>query len=273
MDLHRKETGLAGRLTRSNAYERKVNVSGDNSGALVLISGGLDSAVTGLVARSRSYRLYGLTFSYGQRHAVEVEHAVRLAAEQGFVTHEVVELEPFPAGSSALTDRAIDVPRNRTDEELEGSSIPETYVPARNTIFLAHALAWCEHWQLHDIFIGVNALDYSGYPDCRPEYLRAFEKLAQLATRAGTEGGAECRVRAPLLHRTKADIIKLGAELGLDFSRTWSCYDPVAVVTDSVTGASRWAACGACDSCQLRKRGFREAGIPDSTSYATGLSD
>ena len=245
-------------------------VSGDNTAALVHISGGLDSAVTSLVARSGSYRLYGLTFSYGQRHAVEIEHARGLAEDLELVAHEVVELQPFPAGSSALTDLAIEVPKNRSAEELCDGAIPETYVPARNTIFLAHALAWCEHWGLHDIFIGVNALDYSGYPDCRPEYLRAFETLARLATRAGTEGGQTFRVRAPLLHRTKAEIIRLGAELGLDFSRTWSCYAPVVAPSTSRT---RWVACGTCDSCQLRKKGFHEAGVADPTPYVDGSSD
>jgi len=235
----------------------------EKSGALVLVSGGLDSAVTALVAKSLSYRLHGLTFSYGQRHTVEVDRARLLGIDFEFVEHRVVELAPFPAGSSALTDPNIEVPKNRAESELQGGPIPETYVPARNTIFLTHALAMCEVWGLHDIFIGVNALDYSGYPDCRPEYLRAFEDLAQLATRVGVEGRTCFRVRAPLLHRSKAEIVRLGTELGLDFSRTWSCYDPV-VTNDG----AEFLACGTCDSCQLRLKGFHEAGVLDPLRYA-----
>ncbi len=233
-------------------------------GALILLSGGLDSAVTARVAASLGYRRHGLTFSYGQRHAVEIARAEALARDMDFDSHRICHLEPFGVGSSALTDLAIPVPRHRGDEEISGGAIPETYVPARNTIFLAHALAWCESLEIYDIFLGVNALDYSGYPDCRPEYLRAFEDLAQLATRAGVEGRGRIRLQSPLLHRTKAEIVRLGAELGVDFAKTWSCYSPVPIRGRD----GEFSACGACDSCQLRHRGFREAGIADPTNYA-----
>lgn len=230
------------------------------SRAIILISGGLDSAVTAGVAISGGSTLVGLTFLYGQRHAVEVERARELATAPGFESHHVIELEPFPAGSSSLTDAKLEVPKHRPDEQIDAGGIPSTYVPARNTIFLSRALAWCEALDADEIYTGVNALDYSGYPDCRPEFLRAFENLARLATRAGVEEGRRIRVRAPLLHRTKAEIIRLGAELGVPFEKTWSCYSPV-VDPDRPDGPP--LACGACDSCILRARGFAEAGVSD----------
>ncbi|MBI4585876.1 MAG: 7-cyano-7-deazaguanine synthase QueC [Planctomycetes bacterium] len=233
---------------------------GPTSSALILLSGGLDSAVTALAARHLGYRLHGLTFAYGQRQRAEIEYAQALAAELGFLSYRVIDLPPFPPRSSALTDADLPVPRQRTEREMQEGSIPATYVPARNTLFLAYALAWCEGLEAGSIFLGVNALDYSGYPDCRPEYLQAFRRLADLATKRGVEG-RRIRLHAPLLHRTKAEIIRLGAELGIDFRKTWSCYDPVRE-------GCRWLACGACDSCSLRRKGFLEAGIEDPTPYA-----
>ncbi len=254
--------------------------------AVVLLSGGLDSAVTALAASSLGYELNGLTFVYGQRHAVETGFATGLAEAIGLVSHRLVTLTGLEDGGSALTDPAVEVPKDRGDADrdhppnqshpvrdhvnrshaLDDGPIPVTYVPARNTVFLAYALARCEQLDCADIFLGVNSLDYSGYPDCRPEYLRAFERLAALATRAAVEDGTAIRIRAPLLHRTKADIIRLGASLGLDFAKTWSCYDPVAFPADD--GSERPRACGRCDSCHLRRRGFEEAGVADPTPYA-----
>ena len=236
--------------------------------ALVLLSGGLDSAVTALSAKSLGYGLHGLTFVYGQRHEVETKYAALLAQTMGFISHRVLELSAFLPGNSALTDGSIEVPKHRIESEIDGGGIPITYVPARNTIFLAYAVAFCEQLGLEDVFLGVNSLDYSGYPDCRPEFLRAFEELAALATQAAVEEGRRVRIRAPLLHRTKADIIRLGNELGLDFTGTWSCYDPVFVPTED--GEKTAVACGACDSCLLRQRGFHAAGVLDPTPYRSG---
>jgi 7-cyano-7-deazaguanine synthase len=229
--------------------------------AIVLFSGGLDSSTVLAVARSWGFDPIALIYHYGQRHSVEVETAARAAAVLG-VEHRIQEIPLRSIGGSALTSDAIDVPQDRTQEEIEAPAIPPTYVPARNTIFLSFALAWAEVLKANDIFIGVNALDYSGYPDCRPAYIEAFERLARLATRAGVEGGKVMRVHAPLLLKTKAEIVRWGVELGVDYSNTWSCYAPVR------GSGGALLACGRCDSCQLRKKGFAEAGILDPTAYA-----
>lgn len=204
------------------------------------------------IARSRGHRCHALSFDYGQRHRAELEAASRVAAALGAVEHRILPLPIGGFGGSALTDAGIAVP------EQPGEGIPVTYVPARNTVFLACALAWAEVLGAQDLYIGVNAVDYSGYPDCRPEYVRAFEQVANLATRAGVEG-ARFTVHTPLMELDKAGIIRLGVGLGVDYSLTHSCYDP----------APDGRACGACDSCRLRARGFRAAGVPDPTRYVT----
>jgi 7-cyano-7-deazaguanine synthase len=216
--------------------------------AVVLLSGGLDSYTAAAIVRSEGFALYALTILYGQRHAQEIAAARRVAAALGTVRHLEMELNLRAIGGSALTSNAA-VPQGR---DLEETVIPSTYVPARNTIFLSLALAWAEALEVADIVIGVNALDYSGYPDCRPEFIRAFENLATLATRAGV-GGTRIRVHTPLMALTKAEIIKRGIELGLDYGLTHSCYDPSGDGTP----------CGSCDSCRLRARGFAEAGVAD----------
>jgi 7-cyano-7-deazaguanine synthase len=216
--------------------------------AVVLLSGGLDSATAAAVARADGFDVYALTIAYGQRHRHEVESARAVATSLGAVRHVELQVDLSAFGGSALTD-AIDVPKDRP---LDAGDIPSTYVPARNTVFLSLALAWAEALGARDIFIGVNALDYSGYPDCRPEFIDAFERLARLATKAGVEG-ATVRVHAPLVRMTKAEIIRRGLELGVDYGLTHSCYDP--------DRAGR--PCGHCDSCLLRARGFAEAGVPD----------
>ncbi|HTY40956.1 MAG TPA: 7-cyano-7-deazaguanine synthase QueC [Thermoanaerobaculia bacterium] len=219
------------------------------SRAVVLLSGGLDSATCLLIARREDFEVLALSFDYGQRHAVELDRARAIAARYGVRAHRIARLD-FPGkGASALTDLEIAVPRDGLGKE----SIPVTYVPARNTLFLAHALAWAEIEGASDVFIGANALDYSGYPDCRPEFLEAFEKMANLGTKAGVEGRTAFRIRAPLVAMTKAQIVRLAAELGLDFALTSSCYSPGPL----------GQACGSCDSCLLREKGFREAGIAD----------
>ena len=222
--------------------------------AVVLLSGGLDSATCLAVARSEGFACHTLAFAYGQRHDVEVEAARRVAEALGAAEHKVMRLDLRAFGGSALTDD-IDVPRPGSTEEI-GRDIPVTYVPARNTIFLSFGLAWAEVLGARDIYIGANALDYSGYPDCRPEFLEAFERVANLGTRAGVEGD-RFRIHAPLLRLTKAEIIRLGTRLGVDYGLTHSCYDP----------DPRGLACGRCDSCLLRKKGFAEAGVPDPTRY------
>ncbi len=222
--------------------------------AVLLLSGGLDSTTLLAVARRDGYDVHAMTFRYGQRHANEIEAARRVAARFGVQAHVVADIDLRTFGGSALTSDSIDVPRDR---DVGERGVPVTYVPARNTIFLAFALAWAEVLGAADIFIGVNALDYSGYPDCRPEYIDAFERMANLATRAGTEGRLLLRIRAPLINLSKAQIIQLGTSLGVDYAVTQSCYDP-----DS-TGA----ACGHCDACQLRLKGFAEAGIADPARY------
>jgi len=223
--------------------------------AVVLLSGGVDSATTLAIARSMGFDAYALSFRYGQRHMVELEAAARVARENGVVEHLTVDIDLRRIGGSALT-ADIAVPKYGSVEEL-GNNIPVTYVPARNTIFLSYALAWAEVIGSSDIFIGVNALDYSGYPDCRPEYIEAYKHMANLATRAGVEGAGKLRIHAPLIHWSKAQIIKRGMELGVDYSLTHSCYDPDA------EGAS----CGRCDSCLLRLKGFKEAGMKDPGRY------
>ncbi|PZO88781.1 MAG: 7-cyano-7-deazaguanine synthase QueC [Sphingomonas sanxanigenens] len=221
--------------------------------AVVLLSGGLDSMVAAGLAREAGFSVLALTVNYNQRHAVEIEAAGRIAAALGAERHIVLPIDLRAFGGSALTDD-IDVPK---DGVVEGV-IPSTYVPARNTIFLSLALGWAEAAGARDLFIGVNALDYSGYPDCRPEFVAGFERLAELATRAGVEGQA-FHVQAPLLHMSKADIATEAARLGLDAGMSWSCYDP--------TPDGRH--CGLCDSCRLRHGGFEAAGLPDPTDYAT----
>lgn len=220
-----------------------------NRRAIVLLSGGLDSATCLLLARDEGFEVDTLSFDYGQRHSIELERARAIAARYGAREHRVVRIDLAGAGGSALTDPSIAVPRHSLGRE----PIPVTYVPARNTLFLAHAVARGEAIAASDIFIGANALDYSGYPDCRPEFLEAFEKTANLGTKAGVEGKASFRIRAPLLKMTKADIVRLAARLGLDFRLTSSCYDP----------QRDGAPCCSCDSCLLREKGFREAGIAD----------
>ena len=224
--------------------------------AIVLSSGGLDSTTALALARAENYACYTLSFNYGQRHLHELNAAKKISASLGAVKHYIVNVDLGQIGGSALTDD-IDVPKNRKENQIS-NGIPATYVPARNTIFLSYALAWAEVLEASDIFIGVNALDYSGYPDCRPAYIAAFEKMANLALKATVEGRTSIHIRAPLLHMTKAEIIRTGIRLNVDYSITHSCYDP-----DNLGRA-----CGMCDSCLLRKKGFAEAGIPDPTRYA-----
>jgi len=217
----------------------------------VLLSGGLDSATALAIARAEGFQPYALSFRYGQRHAIELEAARRVAEALGAVEHVVAVIDLRAFGGSALT-ADVAVPKGRSSAEM-GEGIPVTYVPARNTIFLAFALAWAETLEASDIFIGVNALDYSGYPDCRPEYIHAFEQLANLATKAGVEGRQHLQIHTPLIDLTKAQIIRRGLELGIDYGLTHSCYDP----------AEDGQSCGACDSCLLRAKGFAEVGVPD----------
>ncbi len=223
-----------------------------DSVAIVLVSGGLDSMISAALAREAGHRLFALSFDYNQRHQVELAAARRIAATLGAERHVVMPMDLRAFGGSALT-ADIDVPK-----EGVGDDIPVTYVPARNTIFLSLALGWAEASGARDIYIGVNALDYSGYPDCRPEFIEGFERLAELATKAGVEG-EPFHIRAPLQHMTKADIVREGTRLGLDMGLSWSCYDP----------APGGVHCGLCDSCRLRSKGFEEAGIADPTKYAT----
>lgn len=219
--------------------------------AVCLLSGGLDSTTCLAWARREGYECYALSFNYGQRHLVELEAATKVAETLGAAEHKVARIDLRMFGASALTAE-MPVPKGRSSEEMS-ASIPVTYVPARNTVFLAIGLAWAEALGAQDIVIGVNALDYSGYPDCRPEFIAAFEKMANLATRAGVEGRMRLTIHTPLIRLTKAEIVKLGAELGIDFGLTHSCYDP----------GEGGRPCGACDSCLLRRKGFEDAGIPD----------
>jgi 7-cyano-7-deazaguanine synthase len=228
---------------------------GNSMKAVVLSSGGIDSTTAMAIAKREEYEIYSLSFDYGQRHYRELDAARKVAHGLGVKSHFVIKIDLGKIGGSALTDD-IEVPKARSEDEMK-KEIPVTYVPARNTIFLSYALAWAEVLGASDIFIGVNAIDYSGYPDCRPEYIKAFENMANLAIKAAVEGKLKINIRTPLIQMTKAEIIRKGVELGVDYRLTHSCYDP------SPDGK----ACGQCDSCLLRKKGFREAGFPDPTEY------
>jgi 7-cyano-7-deazaguanine synthase len=230
-------------------------IMNDTLRAVVLSSGGIDSTTAMAIAGQRGYGLYSLSFFYGQRHAFELKAAEKAAEFFKVQKHMIINIDLGRVGGSALTDN-IKVPKSR-DEHTMSSEIPVTYVPARNTIFLSYALAWAEVLECSHIFIGVNAVDYSGYPDCRPEYIEAFEKMANLATKATVEGKMRVTIETPLINMTKSEIIALGSNLGVDYSITHSCYDP----------SPEGLACGQCDSCILRKKGFREAGIKDPTRY------
>ena len=223
--------------------------------AVVLSSGGIDSTTAMAIAKHEGFKIFSLSFFYGQRHAFELDAAKKVANAIGVTEHLVINIDLKQIGGSSLTDD-IDVPKDRDEQEMV-REIPVTYVPARNTIFLSFALAWAEVLKSSDIFIGVNAIDYSGYPDCRPEYIDAFERMANLATKAGVEGTTKIRIRTPLIRLTKAKIIQKGIDLGVDFALTHSCYDP----------SSKGLACGKCDSCFLRRKGFKEAGVSDPTQY------
>ena len=225
--------------------------------AVVLLSGGLDSATVAAIARAEGYEVHALSFEYGQRHKIELKCARQLVTQMGIEDHRIAHIDLRVFGGSALT-ADIDVPKDRDESELS-SGIPITYVPARNTIFLSFALGFAEVIGAQDLFIGVNALDYSGYPDCRPEFVAAFQTLANLATKAGVEGSTPFKVHAPLMDMTKADIISKGTAVGVDYGLTSSCYDP----------SDAGEACGHCDSCQLRLKGFQEAGLNDPVPYAS----
>jgi len=227
----------------------------NNLKAVVLLSGGIDSATMLAIAQNMGFDIYALSFRYGQRHVVELEAAKRIARSSNVVEHLIIDIDLRKIGGSALT-ADIAVPKSRSVEQM-GKDIPVTYVPARNTIFLSYALAWAEVIETGDIFIGVNALDYSGYPDCRPEYIAAYEKMANLATKAGVEDRQRLKIHTPLIQMSKSQIIQKGIELGVDYSLTHSCYDP------QVMGE----ACGECDSCLLRLKGFRDAGVKDPVRY------
>ena len=224
--------------------------------AIILSSGGLDSTTVMAIARAEGHDIYSLSFRYGQRHSVELEAAQKVAKSFGAKEHLVIDIDMAKIGGSALTDD-IEVPKARSEQDMQ-KEIPVTYVPARNTIFLSYALAWAEVLEASDIFIGVNAIDYSGYPDCRPEYIESFERMANLATKAGVEGITRVKIHTPIIEMTKAQIIQKGIGLGVDYAMTHSCYDP------SMEGK----ACGQCDSCLLRKKGFRDADVSDPTEYA-----
>ena len=224
--------------------------------AVVLLSGGLDSATTLAIAGDEGFRCYGLTFRYGQRHKQEVEAAKKVADSLGVAEHRIIDIDLGQFGGSAITDSAIEVPKDRAELGRAGR-IPPTYVPARNTVFLSYALGWAEVLGAFDIFIGVNSTDYSGYPDCRAEFITAFEKTANLATAAAIEGKGRYQIRTPIINMTKAEIIQAGAKLGVDFSLTHSCYDP----------DEQGRSCGRCDSCKLRLKGFAEAGLEDPIEY------
>jgi len=224
--------------------------------AVILLSGGLDSATVLAMARDQGFECYALSFRYGQRHTIELDRAAELAEMFGAAEHKIADIDLRLFGGSALT-ADIDVPKERTDGDMSDGEIPITYVPARNTIFLSFALAWAEVLEAADIFIGVNALDYSGYPDCRPEFIEAYEKMANLATRVGVDGTTKININTPLLKMTKAEIIKTGLDLGVDYGMTTSCYDP----------KPDGKPCGQCDACLLRIKGFAELGV-DDPAYA-----
>ena len=223
--------------------------------AVILLSGGLDSATTLAIAQNDGFTPYGLTFSYGQRHQFEIGASQKIAEACNLTDHIITEIDLRAFGGSALTDD-IDVPKDRSESTMSGS-IPVTYVPARNTIFLSFALAWAEVLQSNDIFLGVNSMDYSGYPDCRPEYIQSFQAMANLATKAGVDGDQSITIHTPLISMTKGEIIRKGLALGVDYSLTHSCYDP-----DKAGNA-----CGRCDSCRIRLKGFQEAGTGDPINY------
>jgi len=223
--------------------------------AVILLSGGLDSTTTLVIAQNSGFKLFGLTFRYGQRHKFEIVAAQKIAQAYNLADHKITEIDLRTFGGSALTDD-LDVPKDRNNGTMN-KSIPITYVPARNTIFLSFALAWAEVLGANDIFLGVNSMDYSGYPDCRPEYIQSFANMANLATKAGVEGKQSIKIQTPLINMTKKEIIKKGLKLGVDYSLTHSCYDPEK---DGIS-------CGRCDACQIRLRGFQEAGIPDPINY------
>jgi 7-cyano-7-deazaguanine synthase len=225
--------------------------------AIVLLSGGLDSATTLAIALHEGFECYAMTFRYGQRHQVEIHSACRVATAMKVKEHRIVDIDLASFGGSALTDSSLEIPRDRSDINQE---IPITYVPARNTIFLSYTLAWAETLGVFDVFIGVNAMDYSGYPDCRPQFIEAFEKMANLATAAAIEGKGQYHIRTPIIRMTKGQIIQAGTKLGLDYSLTHSCYDP----------DNEGHACGRCDSCRIRLKGFAEAGLTDPVDYVTG---
>lgn len=227
--------------------------------AVVLLSGGLDSATVAAIARAEGFELFALSVDYGQRHRFELDAAAQVAHALGVRGHQTVRIDLSSFGGSALTAQ-IDVPKGRSADEMQGG-IPVTYVPARNTVFLSLALAYAEVLGAADIFIGVNAIDYSGYPDCRPEFIAAFERLANLATKAGVEGSLKFKIHTPLIKFTKAEIIRRGTELGVDYGLTHSCYDP----------DSSGRPCGACDACLLRRKGFADAGLVDPVKYPTPL--
>lgn len=242
--------------TKKKPAESKSNTIKKNK-AVVLLSGGIDSSTTLAIVRSRGHEAFALSFDYNQRHKYELKYAKKVAAFLGVTKHHIVRFDLREIGGSALTS-GIKVPKLSANEQKKITrsskpAIPATYVPARNTIFLSFALAWAEVLKAEDIFIGANAVDYSGYPDCRPEYLKAFEYMANLATKASVEGKLRFRINAPLINMTKAEIIKKGVALGLDYSLTWSCYDPM----------QSGKPCGQCDSCRFRAKGFKEAGIQD----------
>jgi 7-cyano-7-deazaguanine synthase len=233
------------------------SATGQTAPAVVLLSGGLDSATALAIAQSQGFEAYALSFRYGQRHEHELTAARRVAERARVARHVIAEIDLRAFGGSALTDSRIDVPKGRAPAEMCAAEIPVTYVPARNTIFLAFALAWAETLGSSDIFIGVNALDYSGYPDCRPEYIEAFTRMSDLATKAGVHGRQHLRIHTPLIQMTKAEIIRTGLKLGVDYSITSTCYDPTL----------QGLACGACDACVLRLKGFAENGILDPAQY------
>ena len=224
--------------------------------AVVLSSGGIDSTTAMAIAKQDGFEIFSLSFFYGQRHSFEIEAARKVSEVMHVKKHLILNIDLKKIGGSVLTDNNLDVPKHK-NTSIISNEIPVTYVPARNTIFLSYALAWAEVLQSYDIFIGVNAIDYSGYPDCRPEYIEAFERMANLATKTGVECKTKLKITTPLIHMTKAEIIRKGVELGVDFSLTHSCYDP------SPDGQ----ACGECDSCVIRKQGFKKAGIFDPTKY------
>ena len=241
---------------RIDLLDQNTKMSVNPMKAVVLLSGGLDSTTTLAIAKRAGFDLFALTFDYGQRHHIEVDRAQDIAKHFTVVDHQIVKIDLRQFGGSALTD-SIEVPTDRDQKEM-GSEIPVTYVPARNTIFLSFCLAYAEVKEANDIFIGVNAIDYSGYPDCRPEFITAFETLANLATKAGVEGKNRMKIHTPLIKLNKGEIIQKGLQLGVDFAMTHSCYNP----------GEEGKSCGVCDSCQLRLKGFQESGVEDPIKYA-----